>query len=323
VITRLTLRTRELPEYFGGVFATIKARSDAAFRKLIARVISFYQEQLFNPHWGEQIRFSPNNTITISMVFQGLDRQRAASVWHPFFDWVKGLPQEFSVEREVAILDVPARHFWDANAIGKNAPGVIISDDRPGAPEGNFFWAGNQEEAGQVLHGYESAWLPALLLKKDEQRRLVNALFASSRHWSVSLHFNKGLAGAPAEALVAVKDTAMNPAVLDAFALAIIAGEGPPAFPGIAGHQPDISAARRHARQIGRAMDELLKVVPNPGSYVSESDFFERSWQRSFWGSNYPKLSVVKRKYDPTGLFFVHHGVGSEEWSADGFRRLG
>ena len=24
----------------------------------------------------------------------------------------------------------------------------------------------------------------------------------------------------------------------------------------------------------------------------------------------------------PTGLFFVHHGVGSEEWSANGFTRL-
>jgi hypothetical protein len=30
---------------------------------------------------------------------------------------------------------------------------------------------------------------------------------------------------------------------------------------------------------------------------------------------------VVKKKYDPNGLFFVHHGVGSEEWSADGFVR--
>ena len=27
-------------------------------------------------------------------------------------------------------------------------------------------------------------------------------------------------------------------------------------------------------------------------------------------------------KYDPTGLLFVHHGVGSEDWSADGFTRL-
>jgi hypothetical protein len=30
----------------------------------------------------------------------------------------------------------------------------------------------------------------------------------------------------------------------------------------------------------------------------------------------------VKRKYDPEGLFFVHHGVRSDEWSADGFERL-
>ena len=35
VVTRVTLRTRELPEYFGGVFGTIQAKSDAAFRKLI------------------------------------------------------------------------------------------------------------------------------------------------------------------------------------------------------------------------------------------------------------------------------------------------
>jgi FAD/FMN-containing dehydrogenase len=68
-------------------------------------------------------------------------------------------------------------------------------------------------------------------------------------------------------------------------------------------------------------MDELLKAAPRAGSYVSESDFFEKDWQRSYWGSNYPKLAAVKKKYDPDGLFFVHHGVGSEEWSADGFVR--
>jgi len=62
--------------------------------------------------------------------------------------------------------------------------------------------------------------------------------------------------------------------------------------------------------------------VPDPGSYVSESNFFNASWQRAFWGGNYPKLRTVKAKYDPDGLFFVHHGVGSEEWSSDGFTRL-
>ena len=68
-------------------------------------------------------------------------------------------------------------------------------------------------------------------------------------------------------------------------------------------------------------MDELLRVAPDAGSYVSESDFFDPAWQRSFWGSNHARLAAVKKKYDPAGLFFVHHGVGSEEWSPDGFTR--
>ena len=135
------------------------------------------------------------------------------------------------------------------------------------------------------------------------------------------LHFNKGLAGSSAADVAAAKDTAMNPAVLDAFALAIIAGGDPAAYQDLLGHPPDLATARKNAAAIGRAGEELRKVVPNAGSYVSESNFFEPGWQRSFWGSNYPRLRTVKRKYDPEGLFFVHHGVGSEDWSADGFTR--
>jgi hypothetical protein len=257
------------------------------------------------------------------MVFQSLTRQQAANVWRPFLDWVIGSPQDFSVEQEVLMVGVPARQLWNAEAIRKNRPTTIVFDDRPGSPEDNFFWAGDHGQVGQVLHGYKSAWLPASLLKNDQEARLVDALFASSRYWSVSLHFNKGLAGAPAEEVAAARETATNPAVLDAFALAIIAGGGPPAFPGIPGHEPDAGAARQRAREIGKAMDELLKVVTKTGSYVSETDFFERSWQQSFWGSNYPRLAAVKKKYDPTGLFFRHHGVGSEEMERRWFTRLG
>lgn len=67
---------------------------------------------------------------------------------------------------------------------------------------------------------------------------------------------------------------------------------------------------------------ELRKVVPNFACYISESNFFETQWQSAFWGANYQRLLKVKARYDPEGLFFVHHGVGSESWSADGFTRL-
>jgi FAD/FMN-containing dehydrogenase len=40
--------------------------------------------------------------------------------------------------------------------------------------------------------------------------------------------------------------------------------------------------------------------------------FFESDYQRSYWGSNYPRLARIKKKYDPAGLFAVHNGVGSD-----------
>jgi FAD/FMN-containing dehydrogenase len=322
VVTRLTLRTRELPEYFGGVFGTIKASSETAFRRLAARIVGFYREQLFDRYWGEQIRFGPGNIVRIGMVFQGLNRQQAEDVWRPFLDWVANAPHDFAWQTPVWIADLPARHFWNAKFLQQNASQLIVADDRPGAPAGHFLWVGDRGEVGQFLHGYRSVWLPASLLETDQQRGLADALAAGSRHWGISLHFNKGLAGASSNDLAAAKDTTMNPVVLDAFALAIVAGNSPPAFPGIPGHEPDLTAARRAVGAINRAVDELLKVVPEPGSYVAESDFFERAWQQSFWGSNYPRLAAVKKHYDPGGLFFVHHGVGSEDWSADGFTRL-
>jgi FAD/FMN-containing dehydrogenase len=321
VVTRLTLRTHSLPEFFGAVFTTIKATSEGAFRRLIGKVIKFYSEALLNPHWGEQIAFRPGNVLAIRMVFQGLNQQQVETIWRPFFGWLAGSPQDFSIVSEPMILAVPARSFWDPGSL-KKVPGLVLADNRPGAPEANVFWASNLEEAGQVLHGYQSAWISASLLQEDHRENLADALFAAAHHWGVSLHVNKGLAGAPAEAIAAARDTAMNPAVLDAFALIISGAEGPPAYPGISGHEPDLSTARQHANAIEKAMNEVRKVLPNIGSYVAEGNFFDEAWRESFWGSNYASLLALKDKYDPDGLFFVHHGVGSERWSADGFTRL-
>jgi hypothetical protein len=80
--------------------------------------------------------------------------------------------------------------------------------------------------------------------------------------------------------------------------------------------------ARTNAQAIGRTFDALLTVAPGTGAYLSESDFFDPNWKTSYWGPNYDRLTAIKKRYDPEGLFFTHHGVGSDEWSADGFTRL-
>jgi FAD/FMN-containing dehydrogenase len=321
IVTRVTLRTHTLPEFMGGVFATIKASSDEAYRRLIAKSLEFYSQSLFNPHWGEQFGFGPSGVLSIAMVQQGLDQQEAEATWRPFFDWVSASPQDFSIVSAPRIISEPARLFWDPVAL-KKAPGLVLPDDRPNAPADNIFWGSNLEETGRVWYAYQSAWLPQSLLQDNQRERLADALFAAAKHWGVSLHFNKGLAGATPDAIAAARDTAMNPAVVDAVALVISGAGGPPAYPDVPGHEPDLAGAQARAAIVTAAMDEIRRVAPRAGSYVWETDYFQPHWQEAFWGDNYTRLLAVKAKYDPDGLFFLHHGVGSEDWSADGFTRL-
>ncbi|KAF9694659.1 hypothetical protein EKO04_007679 [Ascochyta lentis] len=64
-------------------------------------------------------------------------------------------------------------------------------------------------------------------------------------------------------------------------------------------------------------MAPLREVSPAGGAYSNEADIGEPDWQQAFWGRNYPRLLELKKKYDPTELFYVHHGVGSEGWAVE------
>jgi FAD/FMN-containing dehydrogenase len=348
VVSMLTLRLHDLPEFFGVANFTIKAASDDAYRRLIHEFVSFYREHLFNDHWGEQAHVGPDNRLVISMLSHGLNAEQAKKVWQPFLDWVAHSPQAYSLEGRVVIGSIPARRWWDVQWWKEHWPELAFPnpngnplialfdyalahvlqqpvfdfDHRPGTGPNNAWSKGDAGQVAWFLWGYESLWLPASLLENNGQERLADALFACSRYSGVGLHFNKGLGGAPPDAIAEAKDTAMNPAVLTAFALAIAADGQGPAYPGIPGHEPSVVKGRNAAERVDRCMSQLRALVPNAGSYVSESNYFEKGWQHSYWGSNYPRLAEIKRKYDPDGLFFVHNGVGSEQWSADGFTKL-
>jgi len=60
----------------------------------------------------------------------------------------------------------------------------------------------------------------------------------------------------------------------------------------------DVAAANEDARKISSASAQLRKIVPNAGSYVSESNYFNSEWQRAYWGRNHERLRSVKQRYD-------------------------
>ena len=73
VVTRLTLATHELPQNFGAVSVALHARSDDAFRRLLAHFIDLYAANLFNPHWGETVTAEWGNHLKVSDGVSGTD----------------------------------------------------------------------------------------------------------------------------------------------------------------------------------------------------------------------------------------------------------
>jgi FAD/FMN-containing dehydrogenase len=319
-VSTVTLRVQELPEFWGAAILKVKAASDDAFRRLLRYFVGFYRENLFNHHWGEHAQIGGRNVLDLLMVCHDLSTEEVKKIWQPFLDWVARWPAAYAIQGQPILGSMPARHWWDVEWRKQNHQAVFNFDQRPGANSSNAWWTGDAGQVAWFLYGYESLWMSASLLEEDSQERLAQALFAGSRHKDIELHFNKGLAGGPREALEATRDTATNGAVLNAFALAIV-GDAGGGYPGVRGHEPDVEAGRKSRQEIHKCVNELRAIAPDDGAYVSESNFFQENWQQAYWGSNYARLSTVKKKYDPAGLFFVHNGVGSEEWSEDGFVR--
>ncbi len=322
VITRVTLRTHDLPARMGGANGVIKATSDDAFRRLVSRFLAFYSEALLNPNWGEEVAIQPDNVLKISMASQGLDDRIALALWRPFVDWVVALPGDYRFIEPFRVDSGLGRGTWDVAAYRRSGSTDMHFDSRPNVSSVQGWWAGDQGQVSAFLHGYDSIWLSEELLETGRRDALAGALIKASRSLTVTLHVNKGLSGAAPEMIAASRNTAMNPEALSAFALVIIATGGPPQYVGLVGMRPDMDFAHRNAQRVAAAASALRELAPTAGSYLSESSYFNADWRHAYWGENYARLSGVKARYDPEGLFTVHHGVGSDAWSPDGFTRL-
>jgi FAD/FMN-containing dehydrogenase len=313
VVTRVTLMTHPLPSYFGFVVGDITATTDAAFRDLLEHFVVFYRQSLNNEFWGEQVGVKGNNSLRLSMSFQGLSAKEAESVWQPLRSFVEQHPESFVMKADY--VAVPGDKMWDAGFIKGKFGDVIQRDGRPGQKENQFYWTADGGQAAAYWYTYQSRWIPLDRFEGDESKRFAAVLFEASRHWSLELHFNKGQAGAAAEAVQRGRETSVHPAVYNAAALVIAAAAGQ-GYPGVPGGEPNVPEGEAARDSVTAAMQLIRAATPGAGSYVNETDYFEPDWQREFWGDNYARLLEIKRKYDPEGVFTCHHCVGSEADSA-------
>jgi len=307
VVTKVTLRAHERPATLGLLQGSITAPSDRAFKTLIERFVAFYPQALNNPTWGEQIAIRTDNSFDLFMTFLDLDAAQARAAWAPLVD---GLSSDYRVTLNAKTY--PFSGMWDLDYWKKNDPSFVTIDRRADVQKDLFWWPSNQGEVAEFIDTYQSRWLPIDLFAPSKAATLTQALFDASRHAHLRMQINKGLAGAPTDVLARERETSVNPLVRDAAAIVILASRQSNAFPGIAGHEPNLAAGRKATAAISAAMKILRDVTPGGGTYMNEADYFEPGWQRSFYGAHYDRLLAIKRRYDPANLFKVHHGVGSE-----------
>lgn len=68
--------------------------------------------------------------------------------------------------------------------------------------------------------------------------------------------------------------------------------------------------------------DRLRSLSPASGTYMNEADVYTPDFQQAFYGENYARLLLVKKKYDPEHVFYAETAVGSEDWVARSDGRL-
>jgi hypothetical protein len=59
----------------------------------------------------------------------------------------------------------------------------------------------------------------------------------------------------------------------------------------------------------------LKALGKDSGVYLNEASTNQTNWKQAFWGSNYERLSQIKTKYDPNGVFWVTPGVNADHFS--------
>ncbi|QDS72645.1 hypothetical protein FKW77_002478 [Venturia effusa] len=229
---------------------------------------------------------------------------KAKAVWEPVFQKMTAFPGINNKTLVVSYNDIPNyKAFFDA-AFGSieemaDMPGMNGMKKREAAPLFRRFF----DEAGLTKrHGPEE--------KETTETRPQGIRPMDSRLLSREHLVNPGLAEALEKAMPMMKEgqlrgnvvggnkvsmtgnaTAVTPAWRKAYVHLIATGQG----------APDASALRVLAK--------------DSGAYSNEASRIQESWKTAFWGPNYERLSQIKTKYDPKGLFWVSPGINADQFS--------
>lgn len=175
----------------------------------------------------------------------------------------------------------------------------------------SLYQAFNGSFPPEVVGGADNHAASRLFPRENFQPAKLNSTLAAVRHaiegGGILIGYNIRAAPNPA----VNQDNAVNPAWRKTTGFFILAASWPATA-------SDAVIQQASETLTNDWMAQWRAVSPGAGSYMSEGDINEPSFQQSFYGSHYPRLYALKQQYDPTGLFYAATAVGSEDWEVTG-----
>ena len=203
---------------------------------------SWLRANLINPHWGEQVRAGLDNRLSISMVFQGMTQAEARAAFQPLVDFANANPADYEGQNAVhrhrpAGPQVLGRDVHEAgpgrdpSRIRGRAPRRATSGG-PATPTRSAPSGMRTRRPGCRRRCWRPRTRPGWSTPGSPPAATGSSHSTSTRAWPA----RRPRRSPPA------RDTPINPDVLNAFALAIIAADGRLAVHGLP--QPNLTAAR-------------------------------------------------------------------------------
>lgn len=201
----------------------------------------------------------------------------------------------------------PFFDYLDANNISLSVP-------HQATPHTSFYsayqatWGTNSVPIGADTSLPGNRLIPRrnFIEKYEETYALIKSHVSSGKHF-VAYH------NAPSNADPATgnQDNAINPTFREMVSFLVTSSN----------RSADHSTPEALASQNKYLQEEVLQpwrdiapVSEGGGTYLNEASVGEPDWQESFYGGNYPRLTEIKRKWDPNDVFYAVTAVGSERW---------
>lgn len=142
--------------------------------------------------------------------------------------------------------------------------------------------------------------------KYEETYALIRSHVSSGKHF---LAYHNAPSNAGPE--VGNQDNAVNPAFREMVFFVVTSSNRS------ADHSNPAALASQNKylqEEVLQPWRDIAPVSEGGGTYLNEASVGEPDWQESFYGGHYPRLSEIKRNWDPKDVFYAVTAVGSERW---------